>query len=262
MRRMQFRRERVRVETQRHIIEGTLQLPHEGYRSRTTDYLNAHDSDFIALIDADVTLGRRLARARAPGLPGDLGAPHHPRHRARVAGRGRGAEPRARASRPAPSPRRAASSASATAASTSAVSSTPAVASASTASPASVAWTNPWSTSTPTTSAAARALSSAEAELARRDASPARRRARAACGLRQLDRGLRVGARLDLGADDHHHLRRQEPLRRQPAAGLAHGLAQARRPHVLDEQRRARARRAPISSVRRRRSSSAKPAVR
>jgi hypothetical protein len=52
---MQFRRERVRVETQRHIIEGTLQLPHEGYRSRTTDFLNAHDSDFIALIDADVT---------------------------------------------------------------------------------------------------------------------------------------------------------------------------------------------------------------
>jgi hypothetical protein len=51
---MQFRRERVRVETPRHIIEGTLQLPHEGYRSRTTDYLNAHDSDFIALIDADV----------------------------------------------------------------------------------------------------------------------------------------------------------------------------------------------------------------
>jgi hypothetical protein len=51
---MQFRRERVRVETERHIIEGTLQLPHEGYRSRTTDYLNAHDTDFIALIDADV----------------------------------------------------------------------------------------------------------------------------------------------------------------------------------------------------------------
>ncbi len=52
---MQFRRERVRVETQRHIIEGTLQLPHEGYRSRTTDFLNAHDSDFIAMIDAEVT---------------------------------------------------------------------------------------------------------------------------------------------------------------------------------------------------------------
>ena len=52
---MRIRRERVRVETHRHIIEGTLQLPHEGYRSRTTDFLNAHDSDFIALIDADVT---------------------------------------------------------------------------------------------------------------------------------------------------------------------------------------------------------------
>ena len=52
---MRIRRERVRVETHRHIIEGTLQLPHEGYRSRTTDFLNAHDSDFIALIEADVT---------------------------------------------------------------------------------------------------------------------------------------------------------------------------------------------------------------
>ena len=51
---MQFRRERVRLETERHVIEGTLQLPHEGYRSRTTDFLNAHDSDFIALTDADV----------------------------------------------------------------------------------------------------------------------------------------------------------------------------------------------------------------
>jgi hypothetical protein len=51
---MQFRRERVRFETQRHVIEGTLQLPHEGYRSRTTDFLNAHDSAFIALTDADV----------------------------------------------------------------------------------------------------------------------------------------------------------------------------------------------------------------
>lgn len=51
---MQFRRERVRVETQRHIIEGTLQLPNEGYRSRTTDFLNANDHGFIALTDAEV----------------------------------------------------------------------------------------------------------------------------------------------------------------------------------------------------------------
>ena len=42
---MQFRRERVRIETQRHEIEGTLQLPIEGFRSRTTDFLNAHELD-------------------------------------------------------------------------------------------------------------------------------------------------------------------------------------------------------------------------
>lgn len=51
---MSFRRLRLRVETSGHVIEGTLQLPTEGYRSRTTDYLNAHDSDFIALVDARV----------------------------------------------------------------------------------------------------------------------------------------------------------------------------------------------------------------
>lgn len=51
---MSFRRLRLRVETPGHVIEGTLQLPTEGYRSRTTDYLNAHDSDFIALVDATV----------------------------------------------------------------------------------------------------------------------------------------------------------------------------------------------------------------
>lgn len=51
---MHYRRERVRVETQRHEIEGTLQLPNEGYRSRTTDFLNAHERDFLALTDAVV----------------------------------------------------------------------------------------------------------------------------------------------------------------------------------------------------------------
>ena len=51
---MQFRRERVRIETQRHEIEGTLQLPNEGFRSRTTDFLNAHEREFIALTDAEV----------------------------------------------------------------------------------------------------------------------------------------------------------------------------------------------------------------
>jgi hypothetical protein len=60
---MHFRRERVRVETARHEIEGTLQLPNEGFRSRTTDFLNAHGEEFLALTDADVTW---LDGARAP----------------------------------------------------------------------------------------------------------------------------------------------------------------------------------------------------
>ena len=46
---MHFRRERVRIETQRHEIEGTLQLPNEGFRSRTTDFLNAQERDFLVL---------------------------------------------------------------------------------------------------------------------------------------------------------------------------------------------------------------------
>jgi hypothetical protein len=52
---MHFRRERVRVETARHEIVGTLQLPNEGFRSRTTDFLNANGDHFLALTDADVT---------------------------------------------------------------------------------------------------------------------------------------------------------------------------------------------------------------
>jgi hypothetical protein len=52
---MYFRRERVRIETQRHEIEGTLQLPNEGFRSRTTDFLNAHDREFLAVTDAELT---------------------------------------------------------------------------------------------------------------------------------------------------------------------------------------------------------------
>ena len=52
---MHFRRERVRIETERHEIEATLQLPNEGFRSRMTDFLNAHERDFLALTDADLT---------------------------------------------------------------------------------------------------------------------------------------------------------------------------------------------------------------
>jgi uncharacterized protein DUF6812 len=63
MARMHYRRERVRIETQRHEIEGTVQLPSEGYRSRTTDFLNAHEREFLALTDVEV---RWLAGGRAP----------------------------------------------------------------------------------------------------------------------------------------------------------------------------------------------------
>jgi hypothetical protein len=51
---MHYRRLRVRLETERHVIEGTLQLPSEGYRSRMTDFLNSHDSDFLPVTDANV----------------------------------------------------------------------------------------------------------------------------------------------------------------------------------------------------------------
>jgi hypothetical protein len=45
---------RVRLETERHVVEGTLQLPTEGYRSRLTDFLGAHDADFLAVTDAEL----------------------------------------------------------------------------------------------------------------------------------------------------------------------------------------------------------------
>jgi hypothetical protein len=52
---MEHRRERVRIETERHRIEGSLTLARDGYRSRVSDVLNAPDRDFITLTDATVT---------------------------------------------------------------------------------------------------------------------------------------------------------------------------------------------------------------
>ena len=52
---MHYRRLRVRLETDRHVVVGTLQLPNEGYRSRMTDFLNAHDSDFLPVTEAQLT---------------------------------------------------------------------------------------------------------------------------------------------------------------------------------------------------------------
>src|SRR5215212_11877512 len=51
---MQVRRVRVQVETERLRITGTLQLPTEGYRSRSTDYLSANEQGFIALTNAQI----------------------------------------------------------------------------------------------------------------------------------------------------------------------------------------------------------------
>jgi hypothetical protein len=45
------RRERIRLETPRHRIEGSLMLARDGYRSRVSDMLNASERDFLTLTD-------------------------------------------------------------------------------------------------------------------------------------------------------------------------------------------------------------------
>jgi hypothetical protein len=51
---MEHRQERIRVETERHRIEGALTLARDGYRSRVSDVLNASERDFITLTDVTV----------------------------------------------------------------------------------------------------------------------------------------------------------------------------------------------------------------
>ena len=51
---IEHRRERIRVETERHRIEGVLTLARDGYRSRVSDVLNASERDFITLTDVTV----------------------------------------------------------------------------------------------------------------------------------------------------------------------------------------------------------------
>jgi len=48
------RRERIRIETERHRIEGLLTLARDGYRSRVSDVLNASERDFLTLTDVTV----------------------------------------------------------------------------------------------------------------------------------------------------------------------------------------------------------------
>jgi hypothetical protein len=51
---MDHRRERIRLETERHRIDGFLTLARDGYRSRVSDVLNASERDFLTLTDVTV----------------------------------------------------------------------------------------------------------------------------------------------------------------------------------------------------------------
>lgn len=59
---MQVRRVRVQIHTQALRVTGLLQLPTEGYRSRTTDFMNSHDTGFFALTEAEVDDGTSQTR--------------------------------------------------------------------------------------------------------------------------------------------------------------------------------------------------------
>ena len=48
---MDFRKERVVLETQSHRVVGDLHLPKEGYLSRLSDFLNRNELRFITLTD-------------------------------------------------------------------------------------------------------------------------------------------------------------------------------------------------------------------
>jgi hypothetical protein len=52
---MEWRQERVVVETERYRVEGKLTLPREGYRSRLSDHLNRREQEFFTVVDARLT---------------------------------------------------------------------------------------------------------------------------------------------------------------------------------------------------------------
>lgn len=49
------RRERVEIETDRHLIVGDVTLPPEGYQSRFSDALNRADVAFLPVVDAVIS---------------------------------------------------------------------------------------------------------------------------------------------------------------------------------------------------------------
>jgi hypothetical protein len=51
---MEKREERIRLETERYRITGTMTFPAGGYRSRLSDSLNAPEREFISLTDVTV----------------------------------------------------------------------------------------------------------------------------------------------------------------------------------------------------------------
>jgi hypothetical protein len=53
---MEYRAVQVIIETDRHRIAGSVQLPVNGYRSRVTDILNSTERDFIPITDAKIEL--------------------------------------------------------------------------------------------------------------------------------------------------------------------------------------------------------------
>ena len=54
LRGMEHRQERIRIETERHRIEGIAHARRDGYRSRVSDVLNASERDFITLTEVTV----------------------------------------------------------------------------------------------------------------------------------------------------------------------------------------------------------------
>jgi hypothetical protein len=51
---IEHRKERIRIETERHRIEGVMTLAKDGYRSRVSDVLNASERDFLTLTEVSV----------------------------------------------------------------------------------------------------------------------------------------------------------------------------------------------------------------
>jgi hypothetical protein len=50
-----LRRQRVLLETDRHLIVGEMTLPSDGYQSRFSDVINRADVEFIPLVDVEIT---------------------------------------------------------------------------------------------------------------------------------------------------------------------------------------------------------------